>query len=67
MKICIVYINQYNIIAVKKDKEINIKNIHCLPHGKDEKYKEIKDQIIDFSYVWSKRNFTAKEQLHHYF
>lgn len=51
MKICIVYINQYNIIAVKKDKEINIKNIHCLPHGKDEKYKEIKDQIIDFSYV----------------
>ena len=31
-------INQYNIVAVKKDKEIIIDSIYCLPHGKDEKY-----------------------------
>ena len=41
-------INQYNIIAVKNDEEIHINNIYCLPHGKDKKYKEIKDQIIDY-------------------
>ena len=41
-------INQYNIVAVKKDKEIIIDSIYCLPHGKDEKYKPIEKQVIDY-------------------
>ena len=41
-------INQYNIVAIKNDKEIHVNNIYCLPHGKDEEYKEIKEQVIDY-------------------
>ena len=39
-------LEQYNIIAVKKDIKVNY--THCLPHGKDEKYKNIDEQIIDY-------------------
>lgn len=40
--------NQYNIIAIKKDENINLKYVYCLPHGSDQKYKNIKEQIIDY-------------------
>lgn len=42
-------INQYNIIAIRKEKSIKIKNVFCLPHGKDEEYVEINKQIIDYN------------------
>lgn len=42
-------LNQYNIIAVKNDKDIKINNVVCLPHGKDENYKKVDEQIIDYN------------------
>ena len=39
-------INQYNIVAVKND--INVNNVYCLPHGKDVDYKNIDEQVIDY-------------------
>ncbi len=42
-------LNQYNIIAIKNDKDIKINNVVCLPHGKDENYKKIDEQIIDYN------------------
>lgn len=39
-------IYQYNIVAVKNDIEVN--NVHCLPHGKDLNYKNIEEQVIDY-------------------
>lgn len=39
-------IYQYNIIAIKNNAEIIIKNVHCLPHGEDNEYKNIENQII---------------------
>lgn len=41
-------INQYNIIAIKSDDKLKIKNVYCLPHGKDDEYKKIGEQIIDY-------------------
>lgn len=41
-------INQYNIIAVKEDKELIVDNVYCLPHGKDAEYKTIQEQEIDY-------------------
>ena len=41
-------INQYNIIAIKNEKDIKINDIYCLPHGKDNEYKPIEEQIIDY-------------------
>lgn len=40
--------NQYNIIAIKKDENISLKYVHCLPHGSDEEYKNVNKQIIDY-------------------
>ena len=37
---------QYNIVAVKKN--IKVKNVFCLPHGKDKEYKPLKEQAIDY-------------------
>lgn len=42
-------INQYNIIAIRKEKCIKIKNVFCLPHGKDKNYVEINKQVIDYN------------------
>ena len=41
-------INQYNIIAIKKSADLKMNNIICIPHGKDEKYKSINNQVIDY-------------------
>ena len=41
-------INQYNIVAVKNDGSIKVIDIFCLPHGKDESYKDINEQNIDY-------------------
>ena len=41
--------DQYNIVAIKNEKEINIKFVYCLPHGKDIEYKEIENQVIDYN------------------
>ena len=41
-------INQYNIVAVKNDSSIKVIDIFCLPHGKDESYKDINEQNIDY-------------------
>ncbi len=41
-------IDQYNIIALKNDNNIKINKVFCLPHGKDEEYKNIEEQIIDY-------------------
>lgn len=42
-------INQHNIIAIRKEQSIKIKNVFCLPHGKDEKYVDIDKQVIDYN------------------
>ena len=39
-------IYQYNIIAIKNNEEISIKNVHCLPHGEDNEYQNVENQII---------------------
>ena len=39
-------IYQYNIVAVKKD--INVDKVYCLPHGKDTEYKNVNEQVIDY-------------------
>lgn len=39
-------IYQYNLVAIKK--YINVDNIYCLPHGKDIKYKNVNNQVIDY-------------------
>lgn len=39
-------IYQYNIIGIKNNSEIDIKNVHCLPHGEDYEYQKIENQII---------------------
>ncbi len=41
--------NQYNIIAIRNEKAININFVYCLPHGKDMEYKKIENQIIDYN------------------
>lgn len=41
--------NQYNIIAVRKDKDITVNEVFCLPHGKDSEYKNIDEQIIHYN------------------
>lgn len=40
--------NQYNMIAIKNEKDIEIKSVVCLPHGKDIMYKPIEEQKIDY-------------------
>lgn len=39
--------DQYNIVACRQ--EINVDCVFCLPHGKDEEYKDIENQIIDYN------------------
>lgn len=39
---------QYNIIAIKKAKEIEIIDVHCVPHGGDLEYQNPERQIIDY-------------------
>ncbi len=39
-------LSQYNIVAVRKD--VKLKSICCLPHGKDEVYQPLKEQVIDY-------------------
>lgn len=41
-------LEQYNIIATRDEKNIIIKEVVCLPHGRDEKYHPINEQIIDY-------------------
>ena len=41
-------INQYNIIAIRNKNDIKVNNVFCLPHGKDEVYKNIEEQIVKF-------------------
>lgn len=41
-------INQYNIIAIKNINDIKVNKVLCLPHGKDEQYKNIAEQNIDY-------------------
>lgn len=43
------HFNQYNIIAVRKDKDITVNEVFCLPHGKDAEYKNVDEQIIDYN------------------
>lgn len=38
--------NQYNIVAIKNDKDISLEHIYCLPHGKDKEYKNINEQVL---------------------
>ena len=40
--------NQYNIVAIRNEKSINLIDVHCLPHGKDTEYQKIEEQIIDY-------------------
>lgn len=42
------HINQYNIIAVRNEETVKVKNVFCLPHGKDKKYVKINKQRIDY-------------------
>ena len=42
-------IKQYNIIAIKNTNDIKVNNVFCLPHGKDEVYKTIEEQNIDYN------------------
>lgn len=42
-------ITQYNITAIRNEKDIEIKNVFCLPHGKDKKYKKLEEQVIDYN------------------
>ena len=42
-------INQYNIIMIKNEPTIEINKIYCLPHGKDNQYKNINEQVIDYN------------------
>lgn len=43
------FVYQYNIIAIKNDNNIKINQVFCLPHGKDNKYKDINKQVIDYN------------------
>ena len=40
---------KYNIIAIKDDSSIKINKVFCLPHGRDDEYKNINEQIIDYN------------------
>lgn len=40
------YLNQYNIVAIRND--INVNFVYCLPHGKNDEYQKIEEQIIDY-------------------
>lgn len=40
---------QYNIIAVKNDEKLKVLDVFCLPHGKDEEYKDVSNQMIDYN------------------
>lgn len=42
------YLNQYNIIAVKNENDIKVNKVFCLPHGEDERYKNVEEQNIDY-------------------
>lgn len=42
-------INQYNIIMIKNEQTIEINKVFCLPHGKDNQYKNINEQVIDYN------------------
>lgn len=41
--------NQYNIVAIRNEKSIDLIDVHCLPHGKDTEYQKIEEQIIDYN------------------
>ena len=41
-------IYQYNIIGVRNNAGISIKNIYCLPHGEDTIYQPVEKQIISY-------------------
>lgn len=41
--------NQYNIVAIRNEKSINLIDVHCLPHGKDTEYQKIEEQMIDYN------------------
>lgn len=40
------YLNQYNIVGIRND--INVNFVYCLPHGKNDEYQKIEEQIIDY-------------------
>lgn len=39
---------QYNLIAIRNENDIQINCVRCIPHGKDEEYKPLKEQTIDY-------------------
>jgi len=41
-------LEQYNIVAVKKEKGLTVNGLVCVPHGSDLEYKEPMNQIIDY-------------------
>ena len=42
------FITQYNLLAIKNIKDIKVNKVFCLPHGKDETYQRIEEQVIDY-------------------
>ena len=40
--------NQYNIIAIKNEMNVVLKDVYCLPHGRDIEYKSVDKQFIDY-------------------
>lgn len=42
------FLAQYNLVAIRNTDDIKVKKVFCLPHGKDEQYKEIRKQVIDY-------------------
>ncbi len=42
-------INQYNIISIRYGKEIKINEVFCLPHGLDDEYRNIEEQVICYN------------------
>lgn len=41
-------INQFNIIAIKNDENIKLDFVSCIPHGKDECYENLENQVLDY-------------------
>lgn len=41
-------LEQYNIVAVKKEDGLTVNGIICIPHGSDLEYKEQVNQVIDY-------------------
>lgn len=42
------FMDQYNIVAIRDNKDIVLNFVFCLPHGRDKEYKNITEQVIDY-------------------